>query len=82
MDIQESTFIKYLDELKTKYAPPRTITTKKQGAIYDQLRANPELPLDSKLILEIPESNANFSGLVKYRKIAEEKGIILRLKPE
>ncbi len=82
VDIQESTFIKYLDELKTKYAPPRTITTKKQGAIYDQLRTNPELPLDSKLILEIPESNANFSGLAKYRKIAEEKGIILRLKPE
>lgn len=60
VDVSESTFRGYLDELVRKYALPKKITTKKQGAIYDQLKANPDLPLDSKLILEIPESNRSF----------------------
>ncbi len=54
IDIAEETFIKYVDELVVKYAPPKKITTMKQGAIYDELGKNPDLPLDSKLILEVP----------------------------
>lgn len=80
-DIQETTFIKYLTELKNKYAPPKKITTKKDGEIYDLIR-NKELSMDSKLILEIPESNKNIRELEIYKKIAKEKGIEIRFRPE
>jgi len=82
VDVSESTFISYLDELVSKYAPPKKITTKKQGAIYDQLRENPDLPLDSKLILEIPESNRTFYDIDRYAQIASDKGITLKFRPE
>ena len=81
-DISESTFVSYLDELKRKYAPPKKITTKKQGAIYDQLRENPDLPMDAKLVLEIPEANKSFYDIEKYIKLAESKGIIIKFRPE
>ncbi|AEK24504.1 hypothetical protein [Capnocytophaga canimorsus] len=80
-DIQETTFIKYLTELKNKYAPPKKITTKKNGEIYDLIR-NKELPADAKLILEIPESNKNFDKIEEYIKIAKEKGMEIRFRPE
>ena len=80
-DIQEDTFIKYLNELRNKYAPPKKITTKKEGEIYDLIR-NKELPMDSKLILEIPESNKKFYKIEEYIKIAKEKGIEIRFRPE
>ncbi|REE01788.1 hypothetical protein [Marinoscillum furvescens] len=82
IDVSESTFRGYLDELVRKYAPPKKITTKKQGAIYDQLRANPDLPLDSKLILEIPESNKSFYDIERYTQIASEKGVLIKFAPE
>ena len=80
-DIQEDTFVKYLNELRNKYAPPKKITTKKEGEIYDLIR-NKELPMDSKLILEIPESNKKFDKIKEYIKIAKEKGIEIRFRPE
>lgn len=80
-DIQEDTFVKYLNELRNKYAPPKKITTKKEGEIYDLIR-NKELPMDSKLILEIPESNKKNDKIEEYIKIAKEKGIEIRFRPE
>ena len=82
VDINESTFVNYLDELVRKYAPPKKITTKKEGLIYDQLRANPDLPMDAKLILEIPEANRSFVDIDRYTRLAQEKGITLRFRPE
>ena len=58
------------------------ITTMKQGAIYDQLRKNPQLPSDAKLILEVPESNLTFSDLQRYKDIAKAKGVEIRFMPE
>ena len=81
-DIDIATYRKYLKELKTKYAPPKTISTKKKGFIYDLLRKSPDLPNDAKMILEIPESNKNFSEIEEYKKIANKIGIQLRFKPE
>ncbi len=80
-DISEETYRAYLDELINKYAPPRTITTQKVGAIYDQIRNTP-IPDDAKLILEIPESNSSFSEIAKFEEIANSKGITLRFRPE
>ena len=82
IDIAEDTFVKYIDELVMKYAPPKIITTMKQGAIYDQLRKNPQLPSDAKLILEVPESNLTFSDLQRYKDIAKAKGVEIRFMPE
>ena len=79
IDIQEETFIRYLNELNNKYAPPKIIKSKKIG--YEGLY-NKELPIDSKLILEIPESNKTFKEIDKYIKIAKEKGIEIRFRPE
>lgn len=64
---------------RTKYAPPKKITTKNEGPIYGQLRVNPDLPLDSKLILEIPESNKTFFDFDRYTQIASEKKSLLNL---
>jgi hypothetical protein len=80
-DITEETFVKYLNELKTKYAPPRKITTKKQGAIYDDIR-NTDLPMDGNLILEVPESNRYFTDIQRYEQIAKDKGITIYYKTE
>lgn len=82
VDISESTFINYLDELKRKYAPPKKITTKKEGELYDRLRENPDLPLDATLILEIPESNRSFFDIDRYTRLAQEKGITIRFRSE
>lgn len=81
-DIAEETFTKYLDELLVKYAPPKKISTMKQGAIYDQLSQNPDLPLDVKLIPEVPESNLSLFDLQLYKDIATGKRIIIRFMPE
>ena len=81
-NIDLSTYEKYLKELKNKYAPPKTIATKKKGVIYDLLRKSPELPTDAKLILEIPDSNKRFVDIEKYIKIARESGIAIRFRPE
>ncbi|MFN6090323.1 MAG: hypothetical protein ACK47E_16380 [Cyclobacteriaceae bacterium] len=68
-----------MDEILEKYAPPRTIKTKKPG--YDNLFDKP-LPSDAKLILEIPESNKTFFDIDRYTNIAKEKGITLKFMPE
>lgn len=79
IDISEGTFIKHLDEILEKYAPPRTIKSKKPG--YENLFNKP-LPSDAKLILEIPESNRTFFDIERYISIAEKKGITLKFMPE
>lgn len=79
IDISEATFVKHLDEILEKYAPPRIIKSKKPG--YDNLFDKP-LPSDAKLILEIPESNKTFFDIDRYISIAEKKGITLKFKPE
>lgn len=79
VDIQEATFIKYLDELKVKYAPPRTIKSQKPG--YESIYNQP-IPNDAKLILEIPELNKTFSDIERYKQIALNKGITIKFAPE
>ncbi len=73
--ISESTFKSHLDELLEKYAPPRIIKSKKPG--YEELFDKP-LPSDSKLILEIPESNKTFYDIERYERIAADKGITIK----
>ncbi|RED94072.1 hypothetical protein [Marinoscillum furvescens] len=79
VDVSESTFRKYLDELIEKYAPPRVIKSQKPGyeSLFDQA-----IPNDAKLILEIPESNRSFFDIDRYTQIASEKGITLKFVPE
>jgi hypothetical protein len=79
VDISESTFVKHLDEILEKYAPPRTIKSKKPG--YNKLY-DTELPKGATLILEIPESNRNFYDIDRYKQIAEKKGIEIRFMSE
>jgi hypothetical protein len=78
-DISEATFIKHLDELLEKYAPPRIIKSKKPG--YEKL-FNKSLPEDATLILEIPESNRVFYDIGRYMQLAKEKGITIKFRPE
>ena len=79
IDISEDTYVKYLAELALKYSPPKIIKSKKPG--YDVI-FNKSLPTDSKLILEIPDSNLSFFDLKRYKEMALEKGIELRFRPE
>ena len=79
VDISESTFISHLDELLEKYAPPRVIKSKKPG--YEELFNKP-LPSNSKLILEIPESNKTFYDIERYEQIAADKGITIKYMAE
>ena len=77
VDIEESTFVKYLDEMNKKYSSGTVIKTKKDGyeILFDK-------PLKGKLILEIPDANLNFKDLDRYIEIARQKGIDIRLRPE
>jgi hypothetical protein len=78
-DISEGTFVKHLDELLEKYAPPRIIKSKKPG--YEKLYDKP-LPADATLILEIPESNRTFYDIDRYTQLAKDKGITIKFRPE
>ena len=63
------------------YYSRHELQARASGEIYDLIR-NKELPMDSKLILEIPESNKKFDKIEEYIKIAKEKGIEIRFRPE
>jgi hypothetical protein len=78
-DISEATFVKHLDELLEKYAPPRIIKSKKPG--YEKLYDKP-LPKDAILVLEIPESNRTFYDIDRYTQIAKNKGITIKFRSE
>ncbi len=75
-DIQLSTFEKYLDELKVKYAPGKAINAPKYG---NDLKGK---VLEGDLYLEIPDSNLSLPDLQPYKDMAKTKGITLRFKPE
>ncbi len=58
-----------------------SLQLKKKGLEYDLIRGKP-LPKDAKLILEIPISNKSFLKINEYIKIAKDKGIVIRFRPE
>ncbi|WP_160398738.1 contractile injection system protein, VgrG/Pvc8 family [Paenibacillus sp. MMS18-CY102] len=74
--IDISTFESYLKELKNKY-PAGTVI---RSNAYPELDG---LPLTGKQILEIPESNKNFSQIQEYIDLAKSKyGIEIRFRGE
>lgn len=71
-----STYEKYLKEMKSKYAPG----TKIRSDAYPALDGH---TIEGKQILEIPESNKNFSEIQSYVDIAKNKyNIEIRFRPE
>lgn len=60
-EIKESTFIKYLEEIVTKYPEGSKIINKRIG---DELKGS--------FILEIPDLNATFPKLAEYKQIASK----------
>ncbi len=74
-NISIETYETYLKELKYKYPPGKKIRS----------NAYPELDgqeLKGKQILEIPDSNEQFSEIEKYKEIAHNYGIELRFRKE
>ncbi|AEV68228.1 Protein of unknown function (DUF1557) [Acetivibrio clariflavus DSM 19732] len=75
-EIQLSTFEGYLREMQYKYKPGTKIRSNKYPEIDGQL-------LTGKLILEIPDSNLNFSEIQDYIDLAKNKyGIEIRFRSE
>jgi len=76
-EVELSTFESYLQEMKTKYASGTPINSPKYSPDFDgQI-------LKGKQILEVPESNKNFSQIQSYIDLAKNKyNIEIRFKPE
>jgi hypothetical protein len=74
-EIQLSTFEGYLKEMQYKYKPGTKIRSNKYPEIDGQL-------LTGKQILEIPDSNLNFSQLQDYIDLANRYGIEIRFRSE
>jgi hypothetical protein len=70
-----NTFESYLKEMKEKYAQKTKIRSDK----YPELDGK---SLSGKQVLELPESNLNFSELPEYIKLAKKYKIELRFRPE
>lgn len=66
IDIEESTFRKHLQELKSKYAPGTLIRSDKFPRFDGQT-------IQGKQYLEIPESNKSFYDIERYKNIAEKE---------
>lgn len=76
-EIELSSFESYLKEMKNKYALGTKIRSNKYKKQLDGKI------LEGKQILEIPESNKNFSQLQEYIDFAKNKyNIEIRLRPE
>lgn len=76
--IKPETFESYLKELKSKYSAGEAINAPKYG---DKLSGK---VLEGKQILEIPESNKNFTRIQEYIDLAksDKYNIEIRFRPE
>jgi hypothetical protein len=70
-EIQQSTFEKYLVELKEKYGVAGTVADRANVGTFT-----------GELILEVPKVNETFAKRILYEQLAEQKGIKILYKLE
>ncbi|HEX6288586.1 MAG TPA: pre-toxin TG domain-containing protein [Herpetosiphonaceae bacterium] len=76
-NVDESTFIKYLQEMEAKYKPGTPIKSTKYADDFQ-----PGTVLEGEMFLEVPDTNLTSANLQKFTKLASERNIQLKFKKE